>query len=241
MNYFMLYSLENQENPEDGIIYVDWNVVRIHPENEIPAALLNRVISTVMKNQETKQSEQKFADNLKEVYLSNNNSEKNWKRILQMKSTGFHSFNATASDEIGIFRADLFDSRIEACKELVYNISQLPDTSVIVVFHNEAWSTLLRTVHSILERSPAPLIREIILVDDASTHEYLKEPLSDYVDHLRKVTDNLESCLWSINVVSEPSDTMLLKCISVHKGLVTLLVFWVSGSPDKVASEERPN
>ena len=49
-----------------------------------------------------------------------------------------------------------------------YDYRSLPTTSVVIAFYNEAWSTLLRTVHSVLETSPAILLREVILVDDYS-------------------------------------------------------------------------
>ncbi|KAF3821227.1 hypothetical protein GH733_011380 [Mirounga leonina] len=73
------------------------------------------------------------------------------------------------------------------CKEKKYDYDNLPTTSVIIAFYNEAWSTLLRTVYSVLETSPDILLEEVILVDDYSDREHLKERLADELSGLPKV------------------------------------------------------
>ena len=55
----------------------------------------------------------------------------------------FHinEFNIVVSDKISLDR-ELEDVRSSDCKALSYNNLLLPTTSIIIVFHNEAWSTL---------------------------------------------------------------------------------------------------
>ncbi|XP_063284076.1 polypeptide N-acetylgalactosaminyltransferase 6-like [Pelobates fuscus] len=108
----------------------------------------------------------------------------------KQKDKGFekHCFNAFASEKVSLHRALGPDTRPPECIEQKFKrCPQLQSTSVIIVFHNEAWSTLLRTVYSVLHTSPAILLKEIILVDDASVDDYLKEPLDNYVKSLQIV------------------------------------------------------
>ena len=92
--------------------------------------------------------------------------------MLEEKKEKFkiHQFNLLVSEMISVNRS-LKDVRMDACKSKKYP-AVLPTTSVVIVFHNEAWSTLLRSIHSIINRSPLQLLREIILVDDASDEKH---------------------------------------------------------------------
>ncbi|GAB1860380.1 Polypeptide N-acetylgalactosaminyltransferase [Camponotus japonicus] len=97
-----------------------------------------------------------------------------------------NAFNQYASDLISVHRS-LPDPRDQWCKEPGRYLKDLPPTAVIICFHNEAWSVLLRTVHSVLDRSPEHLIQEIILVDDFSDMPHLKRQLEDYMMNYPKV------------------------------------------------------
>ncbi|XP_064367042.1 polypeptide N-acetylgalactosaminyltransferase-like 6 isoform X6 [Dromaius novaehollandiae] len=96
-----------------------------------------------------------------------------------------NGFNIFVSNNIALERS-LPDIRHPNCKHKVY-LEKLPNTSIIIPFHNEGWTSLLRTIHSIINRTPDSLIAEIILVDDFSDREHLKEKLEEYMVRFAKV------------------------------------------------------
>lgn len=96
------------------------------------------------------------------------------------QSESEYGMNAACSDEISLDRS-ILDTRLPECKHWDYP-EKLPTTTVIIVFHNEAWSVLLRTVHSVLNRSPKHMLKEILLVDDFSDKENLKSDLENYIE-----------------------------------------------------------
>ena len=92
-----------------------------------------------------------------------------------------HAFEEYVSELISLNRS-LPDFRGQWCRNQYDGKTEhLEKVSIIICFHNEAWSTLLRSVHSIINRTPGHLIHEILLVDDKSDKEHLGQRLDDYV------------------------------------------------------------
>ena len=97
-----------------------------------------------------------------------------------------NGFFARLSDCLPLDR-DIMDGRHRMCRAQTYDLDTMPTTSVIFVFYNENYSTLLRSIHSVLNRTPPKLLQEIILVDDGSDREDLGERLEEYIKLLPKV------------------------------------------------------
>lgn len=90
-----------------------------------------------------------------------------------------HAYNVLISERLS-FHREIPDTRNELCRNISYS-SDLPTASVIICFYNEHYHTLLRTIHSIIDRTPAQILKEILLVDDFSDLDNLHENLSTYI------------------------------------------------------------
>ncbi|XP_023346877.1 polypeptide N-acetylgalactosaminyltransferase 1 [Eurytemora carolleeae] len=89
------------------------------------------------------------------------------------------AFNLVASDKI-IYTRSVPDTRDRRCQAVHYD-ANLPTASIVIIFTNEAWSPLIRTIYSVLNRSPAEFIHEIILVDDFSDKKHLGSKLERFI------------------------------------------------------------
>ncbi|KAL5276313.1 hypothetical protein ACFFRR_001886 [Megaselia abdita] len=87
-----------------------------------------------------------------------------------------HAFNGFVSNQIGLFR-DIPDTRHKVCQSKTYD-KDLPTASIVMCFYNEHLTTLLRSVKTVLDRTPEEYLHEIILVDDFSTFTELSVDLS---------------------------------------------------------------
>lgn len=101
-------------------------------------------------------------------------------KVASLKTIGTFGWSTTNSDKIPLDRTPK-DLRMEECKKIDYP-ENLPTAIVIFVFHNEAFSTLMRSVHTVIRQTPKRLLKHILLVDDASTRDHLQDLLENYLE-----------------------------------------------------------
>lgn len=78
-----------------------------------------------------------------------------------------YKINEFVSNLIPLYR-ELPDIRPDYCRTVQYS-ENLPVTSVILIFHNEPFSLIMRSIFAVFKRTPPELLGEIVLVDDRST------------------------------------------------------------------------
>uniref|UniRef100_A0A8B9JSI1 Polypeptide N-acetylgalactosaminyltransferase n=1 Tax=Astyanax mexicanus TaxID=7994 RepID=A0A8B9JSI1_ASTMX len=101
-------------------------------------------------------------------------------RRVALKLFQYYGYNGYLSDRLSMDRP-IPDYRPEGCKNISYP-SNLPQVSIVFIFVNEALSVILRSIHSAMHTTPSHLLKEIILVDDNSNSEDLKEKLQEFVE-----------------------------------------------------------
>mmetsp|Transcript_4701 Transcript_4701/g.10134 ORF Transcript_4701/g.10134 Transcript_4701/m.10134 type:complete len:712 (+) Transcript_4701:33-2168(+) len=104
-------------------------------------------------------------------------------------------FNSRVSDSLSLDRHQS-EVRSNACQKLhsSYKTMDLPTASVVIVFHNEAFSILVRSIHTVLNHAPPHLLKEVIVVDDASV------PVEDrfYEKHWKRLQEELRDHLMKL-------------------------------------------
>ncbi|CAG9531507.1 unnamed protein product [Cercopithifilaria johnstoni] len=80
------------------------------------------------------------------------------------------AYDILTSDKIGP-RRKLSPVYHELCESLPRNISL--SVSIVIIYHNEALSVLIRMLNSIFDHTPRKLLKEIILYDDCSDYDTL--------------------------------------------------------------------
>ncbi|XP_058800355.1 polypeptide N-acetylgalactosaminyltransferase 1 [Phymastichus coffea] len=154
----ILYTTDNNNVPEEDV-FLQENFLKNHTkykENEKYEKWISKYIQSILP---------KLGEYGKPAYLTGEEKVKG-NKVLKDKA-----INIILSNKIPLQRK-LLDVRDPLCRNITYDNS-LPGASIIIIFHNEAFSVLLRTVYSVLKETPPRLLKEIILVDDKSDEEEL--------------------------------------------------------------------
>ena len=172
-------NLKNQRKKEDQESYKDLKSAVSSFDDTFEVDLSNDPVLERPPTNPNAPGESGKAINIDEKNLSED--EKATKAALLKK----YAINHFAGDKISLHRTP-GDHRQKGCKKLNYD-RVLPNTSVIVTFYNEHWTTLMRTIYSILHESSKGTLKELILVDDMSDQEHLGGRLERELKDLPRV------------------------------------------------------
>ncbi|XP_072519678.1 probable polypeptide N-acetylgalactosaminyltransferase 8 [Salminus brasiliensis] len=166
----ILKKLEGLEQRVNKIVDVLEASQRKQPSAEVQPELKKKVVKKLFPNSALFS---KWGENL---------SEEEQKEAEQ--SFVHYGYNVFLSDRLPLNRS-LPDTRPSKCATKVYP-KNLPTISVVLIYLDEALSILKRAIRSIIDRTPAHLLKEIILVDDHSTNDDLKEMLDKYIESIHQ-------------------------------------------------------
>ncbi|XP_012859997.1 inactive polypeptide N-acetylgalactosaminyltransferase-like protein 5 [Echinops telfairi] len=152
-----------------------------------------------------------------------------------------YGFNVVVSRRLGK-RRDVPDSRNTMCLKKQYP-KYLPTASVIICFRNEEFNALFRVISSVMDLTPHYILEEIILVDDKSDFDDLKEKLDYHLEvfrgHIKFIrTKKREGLIRAkmIGAALASGDVLVFldSHCEVNRGWIKPLLFAISKDPTMV-------
>ncbi|XP_017845696.1 putative polypeptide N-acetylgalactosaminyltransferase 13 [Drosophila busckii] len=101
------------------------------------------------------------------------------------RTKDLYQYNQNLSDKYGPLRA-LPTVQHDSCNKRTYTLPHASRAriSVIISYYNEARSVLLRTLVSLIKRTPEDYLHELVVIDDYSDDELLLQSLNEILGHI---------------------------------------------------------
>ena len=183
-------SAENSERKtfSPQVTNLEHNLHKDNTQPKQPEKLIQKPPATQKPNIVVESKPQKPVETLPKFQLIDENEDHRRQRLKVLREIynvphtpdDTYKLNESLSRTIDLDRPPT-DLRPDECVKLDYYLNTLPTVSIIMPIYNEALSMLLRAVHTAINNTPQKLLVDIILVDDDSKNENLKEPLDKYV------------------------------------------------------------
>ena len=112
-----------------------------------------------------------FPDMVKKEQMKNQD-----KKSKELSDMIPYQWNKRAAKLVGQLRKNIPDQRASQCKTNFHDASHINLTSIIITFVEEQPTVFIRTLRTIVKNTPPKLLKEIILIDDGGSQEWLNQP-----------------------------------------------------------------